>query len=79
MKAQDAYQLLEVATRALIEKCENLRGERDEARKLYNDLLMSVERKFPDETRHQTARRYIQQSENGRSGNCGTEAVPYND
>lgn len=30
----------------------------------YSELLMAVERKFPDETRHQTALRYIREAEN---------------
>jgi hypothetical protein len=30
---------------------------------LYNELLYSVETKFPDETRHETALRYIQNAE----------------
>lgn len=29
----------------------------------YNELLLAVERKFPDETRHQTALRYIKSAE----------------
>ena len=32
---------------------------------LYHDLLMQVARKHPEETRHETARRYIQQAERG--------------
>lgn len=31
----------------------------------YNELIMTVARKFPDETRHQTALRYIQEAEQG--------------
>jgi len=30
---------------------------------LYNELIYAVERKFPDETRHQTALRYIHETE----------------
>jgi len=30
---------------------------------LYNELLFAVENKYPDETRHQTALRYIKQAE----------------
>lgn len=30
---------------------------------LYNELLFAVGRKYPDETRHQTALRYIRQAE----------------
>lgn len=40
-----------------------LQAENAELRKNYNELIMSVGRKFPDETRHQTALRYIQTTE----------------
>lgn len=40
-----------------------LQAENVELRKNYNELIMSVGRKFPDETRHQTALRYIQTTE----------------
>lgn len=63
MKAIDAYRILEIGTRALIEKCDSLRQERDEARKLYHDLIMQVAQKFPDESRHDTAKRYIHSAE----------------
>jgi len=39
----------------------------------YNELLYAVERKFPNETRHQTALRYIQQAERATDGS-GEEA-----
>ena len=45
---------------ALVAPADGL-GER--VRDNYNDLLMAVERKFPDETRHQTALRYIKEAE----------------
>jgi len=35
-----------------------------ETEKRYNELLMAVESKFPGETRHQTALRYIRDREN---------------
>jgi hypothetical protein len=35
----------------------------DETEKLYYELLYEVARAFPDETRHETARRYIRQAE----------------
>ena len=38
------------------EELKRLRG-------LYDELLYAVGKKFPDETRHQTALRYIQQAE----------------
>jgi hypothetical protein len=50
--------------------CDRLRAERDETRKLYHDLIMQVERKFPHESRHDTARRYIHDAEHQ---DCGTE------
>ena len=34
----------------------------------YDELLMSVQRKFPDETRHETALRYIKEAENKPCG-----------
>jgi len=34
----------------------------------YNELILAVSRKFPGETRHQTALRYIQQAESGADG-----------
>lgn len=39
----------------------------DRVRKLYNELLYAVARKYPGETRHQTALRYIQQAERGNT------------
>ena len=35
---------------------------------LYNELLHAVESKHPEETRHQTALRYIRERESGGSG-----------
>ena len=34
-----------------------------EIEKKYNELLYAVERKFPDETRHETALKYIRNAE----------------
>ena len=36
----------------------------------YNQLLMAVEKKHPEETRHQTALRYIQEREAACHGPC---------
>jgi hypothetical protein len=36
----------------------------------YHDLIMQVSKKFPDETRHETAKRYIVEREN--SAQCGS-------
>lgn len=38
-------------------------AELAEARKLYQELLFAVERKWPGESRHQTALRYIRERE----------------
>lgn len=46
----------------ICEKCaEELQGK-------YMELIMAVAKKFPDETRHQTALRYIMKAET--SGSC---------
>ena len=39
----------------------------DDIEKLYNELLYAVESKFSNETRHQTALRYIQEAEEHRN------------
>ena len=38
----------------------------------YNDLIMEVSKKYPDETRHQTAKRYIKLAERGTIGGMGS-------
>jgi hypothetical protein len=45
-----------------------LRKEYEELRGFYMELLLAVESKHQDETRHQTALRYIRQAENQISG-----------
>lgn len=45
--------------------------EKAELQKNYNELIMAVERKFPNETRHQTAHRYIRQCESYSSEPAG--------
>ena len=54
--------------------------ERDEALALYCGLLFMVERKFPNETRHETALRYIREAERGASSaalkHAGEETKP---
>ena len=39
--------------------------------KNYNELIMAVQRKFTNETRHQTALRYINEAENLENNGCG--------
>lgn len=41
--------------------------ERDALLAKYNELLFAVAQKFPDETRHETALRYINEREAGQS------------
>lgn len=40
----------------------------------YNELLYAVARKFPGETRHQSALRYIQEAEQRAGNETGSEA-----
>lgn len=49
-------------------------NESDTILQRYNELLFSVSRKFPNETRHQTALRYIQQAEQFDSGSVAKQA-----
>jgi hypothetical protein len=43
------------------EEAERLAGERDGLRKLHHELLFEVAEKYPNETRHQTAKRYLRE------------------
>jgi len=45
-------------------RVEQLERELDEAKRNYMELIMSVGNKYPNETRHETAKRYIQEREN---------------
>lgn len=54
-----ASELLEESAAPFDEACMMVR----ELEKNYNELLMAVERKFIGESRHETALRYIKQSE----------------
>ena len=47
-----------------IEQRDSARRRAEKAERLYNDLLMQVANKIPGETRHETARRIIDQHEN---------------
>lgn len=49
----------------------------DPDRKRYLELVMAVQRKFPDESRHETALRYIQEAErNCIGGPAQTNPTP---
>jgi len=54
-------------------KIDELTDEIEQTTKLYNELLFAVAQKWPGETRHNTALRYIQERENA-SSLCGQEA-----
>jgi len=42
----------------------------------YNELIMAVAKKFPNELRHQTALRYInEREESGSEGGCCVEEI----
>ncbi len=45
------------------EQVAELMAENESLRKKYNDLIYQVATKFPNETRHDTARRYIRERE----------------
>ena len=49
-----------------------LKAEAGRLRDDYNDLTMEVSKKYPDETRHQTAKRYIRLAERGTIGGMGS-------
>lgn len=48
------------------------------AESLYHELIMQVERKFPGESRHDTAKRYIQEAErfSGESEALSDNEIP---
>ena len=45
-----------------------LQAENEELKNKYYDLLLQVAKKFPDESRHETAKRYIQERETSTNG-----------
>ena len=51
-------------------------GREREVLRLYNELIMAVGNKYEDETRHQTALRYIQQAEQNCYGPEAASVVP---
>ena len=52
------------------QEVEQLKQRIRELESKYNELLMAVQKKHPEETRHQTALRYIQQREAACHGPC---------
>ena len=64
--AMDAINLiaaLEQRVKALEAEISKLRAENERLRELYSELLNQVGNKYPNETRHETALRYIQNAE----------------
>lgn len=66
----DSEEILDAAIQALQDECKMLREQRDDlisslmwAQKFYNRLRNAVVTKHPNETRHETALRYIQEAE----------------
>ena len=60
---------------ALVEQVNQLRAELERVKALYHELLYGVAKKFPNETRHQTALRYIQQAEKQDNGPECNQAI----
>lgn len=59
----DGYRELGAKCAALERERDEARAERDALKAKYHELLYEVVRKYPDETRHQTAQRYIRETE----------------
>lgn len=57
----------------LREQFKKVTAERNEYKDKYSDLIMEVAQKWPDETRHETAKRYIHERENVVHGPCKSE------
>ena len=61
----------------LLSEIEDLKLELGLSIRLHNELLMAVVRKFPGETRHETALRYIREAEaNCHGGPCDVGSLP---
>ena len=54
---------------------DELERELAEAKRSYMELIMSVENAYPNETRHETAKRYIQERENMPSHGPDNDAI----
>lgn len=52
-------------------------ADHERTRALYEELLYAVARKYPGETRHQTALRYIRQREQEPNGDTGSSTPVY--
>lgn len=56
-------------------RAETAERQRDEARKEHQELIMAVAQKWPNETRHQTALRYINERESGAGQHLACAAI----
>lgn len=69
-------QILDKHHRAVVEELrDTVKGmvaARDNWRDKYHDLVFAVATKHPDETRHETAKRYILQAEQPRDNQCAS-------
>jgi hypothetical protein len=73
-----SHEALRAELTALTAQVERLTLELDEANTLYHDLLFQVGTKHPGETRHETARRYLNQHERhcNQGGPCAALTPP---
>ena len=69
------YAMLEAENRYLHDLLRRLEAENKELKDKYYELLYAVEQKFPGETRHETALRYIRQREENKGGNIPQQAL----
>jgi hypothetical protein len=68
---RDRWVALTTERDALAAKLAAAEQQRDEARALHQELMFQVGKKYPGETRHETAKRYIREHENcGHGGPC---------
>jgi len=58
-----------------LKQVSQLERELAEAKRNYMELIMSVGNKYPNETRHETAKRYIQERENMPSHGPNSAAI----
>jgi len=58
---------------------EQVMKELDEVKAKYNELLYAVGKKYLNESRHETALRYIQEAEMQDFFEAGVEEIPIND
>ena len=68
-QAEAAQEKEEAAKRGGVDAVVNPQHGQPAISQLYNELLMAVAQKFPGESRHETALRYIRSVE--RNSNCG--------